>query len=263
MRFARFRVRGREHYGVVEGERVRVIRGSPFGRWERTEGAYGLEEVRLLPPTRPVQALGIGANYADHIAQAEATSGRAHAGRGIQPWTKGVASLTGHGSPIVITREARDLEVHYEAELVIVIGKRCRRVSRARAREHILGYTCGNDVSEKGAWERDLSFWRAKGVPSWGPVGPWVETEVDPTQGLDLVVRVNGEEHHRTNTRLMVHDVYDIVSYISRYTWLYPGDVIFTGAAGVTRALRPGDVVEVEIEGIGTLRNPVVAEGRR
>ncbi|MBI2872825.1 MAG: fumarylacetoacetate hydrolase family protein [Chloroflexi bacterium] len=259
MRFARLRVRGREHYGLIEGEQARLIRGSPFGRWEATTQVHSLDSVQFRPPTQPLQALGIGGNYADHIAQAEATSGKAHAGRGIQPWVKGAASLIGHGAPIVITREAQ--EVHYEAELVIVIGRRCRRASKAEARDCILGYTCGNDVSEKASWEKDLSFWRAKGIPSWGPVGPWVATDVDPTKGLDLIVRVNGQEHHRTNTKFMFHDVYDIVSYMSQYTWLFPGDVIFTGAAGVSRALKPGDVVEVEIEGIGTLSNPVVSEG--
>lgn len=258
MRFARVRVQGRERYALVEGEQVRILRGSPFGRWQSTDAVYPLGQVTFLPPTHPLQALGVGANYADHIAQAEETSGRAHAGRGIQPWTKGTASLVGHGAPIVITKEAK--EVHYEAELVIVMGRRCRRVSKEEARQYILGYTCGNDVSEKASWEKDLSFWRAKGIPSWGPVGPWVETDVDPTKGLDLIVRVNGVEHHRTNTRLMIHSVYDIVSYISQYTWLFPGDIIFTGAAGVTRPIKPGDVVEVEIEGIGVLRNPVVSE---
>jgi 2-keto-4-pentenoate hydratase/2-oxohepta-3-ene-1,7-dioic acid hydratase in catechol pathway len=206
----------------------------------------------------PVQVFGgVGVNYPDHAAQAEETTDIDISAMGIQPFHKSNASLTGCGSPIVLTPEAG--EVHYEGELVIVVGRKARHVSQDRALDYVLGYTCGNDVSEKGSWEKDFSLWRSKGLPTWGPVGPWIATDVDP-HDLDVTVRLNGQVEHRFNTRDMIHDVPTIVSYISQYTTLFPGDLIFTGTSGTTRSLNPGDVVEVEISRIGTLRNPAVME---
>lgn len=261
MKLARFRTGGQARYGIVEGDRVTEVRGSLFrGQLRPTGVTHRLPEVTLLPVTTPVQVFGgVGANYLDHVAQAEETTGRRMGEMGIQPFHKSNASLIGCGSPIVLTPEAG--EVHYEGELVIVMARKARHVSRERALEYILGYTCGNDVSEKGGWEKDFSSWRCKSLPTWGPVGPWIATDVEPGN-LDVTVRLNGQEEHRFNTRSMIHDVPTIVSYISQYTTLFPGDLIFTGTSGATQALKPGDVVEVEISGIGTLRNPVVMEKR-
>jgi 2-keto-4-pentenoate hydratase/2-oxohepta-3-ene-1,7-dioic acid hydratase in catechol pathway len=256
MKIARFRVENRVRYGVVEGDRVREIRGSIFGRFRVTDVTYPLGQVKLLPPTTPIQVFGLGANYESHRVQAETTSGRPWRG-GVLPFLKGIACLTGHEDPIIHTKEAR--EVHYEGELVIVIGKRARRVSKEEALRYVLGYCCGNDVSEKGSWEADPALWRAKCVESWGPVGPWIATDVDP-RNLDVTIRLNGQVEHKFNTRDMLNDVPTIVSEMSQYITLYPGDLIFTGTSGITRPMKPGDVVEVEIEGIGTLRNPIVAE---
>jgi len=262
MKLARFRFEGQSHYGIVEGDLVTEVRGSPFrGKLQRSNRTHRLSEVVLLPVTTPVQVFGgVGANYPDHIAQAEETSGRKLGEMGIQPFPKSNASLTGSGSPIVLTPEAG--EVHYEGELVIVIGRKARHVSKERALDYVLGFTCGNDVSEKESWEKDFSHWRSKGIPTWGPVGPWIATDLDPSN-LDVTIRMNGQMEHRFNTRDLLSDVPTIVSHISQYTTLFPGDLIFTGTSGVTRALKPGDVVEVEISGIGNLRNPVVMERRR
>lgn len=259
MKIARFRAKGRIRHGIVEGDEITEARGNPLrGELRLTGQTHRLFDVTLLPVTKPLQVFGgVGVNYRDHLAQAEETTASKIGEMGIQPFHKSNASLTGCGSPIVLTPEAG--EVHYEGELVIVIGRKARHVSRERAMDYILGYTCGNDVSEKGGWEKDFSFWRCKGLPTWGPVGPWVATDIDP-HGLDVVVRLNGREEHRFNTRNMIHDVPTIVSYISQYATLFPGDLIFTGTSGTTRALKPGDLVEVEISGIGTLHNPVVME---
>jgi 2-keto-4-pentenoate hydratase/2-oxohepta-3-ene-1,7-dioic acid hydratase in catechol pathway len=259
MKIARFRSKGRIYYGIVEKDRIIETRGSIFGGRLQTIGvSHKLSEVVLLPVTAPVQVFGgVGANYRDHLAQADSSSGRKLGEMGMQPFPKSNASLTGSGSPIILTPEAR--EVHYEGELVMVVGKKARHVSKEEALDYVLGYTCGNDVSEKGSWEKDFSHWRAKGLPTWGPVGPWIATDVDPSN-LDVTVRLNGHVEHRFNTRDMIHDPPTILSYISQYTTLYPGDIVFTGTAGVTKALSPGDVVEVEIAGIGTLSNPVIME---
>ena len=260
MNIARFRSEGRARYGLVEGDTVVEARGTPFrGRLQKTTRTHRLADVALLPVSSPVQVFGgVGANYRDHLAQAAETSGRPLGEMGIQPFPKSNASLTGSGSPIVLTPEAG--EVHYEGELVIVIGRRARHVSKERALDYVLGYTCGNDVSEKGSWEKDFSHWRSKGLPTWGPVGPWIATDVDPGN-LDVTIRLNGRVEHQFNTRDLISDVPTIVSHISRYTTLFPGDLIFTGTSGITKAIKPGDLVEVEISGIGTLRNPVSMEG--
>lgn len=262
MNIARFRTKGRACYGIIEDNWITETRGSPFhGKLRLTSLSHQLSEVTLLPVTTPFQVIGgVGANYKDHLAQAEQTSDRKIGEMGIQPFLKSNVSLTGSGSPIILTPEAG--EVHYEGELVIVIGRKARHVSKENALQYILGYTCGNDVSEKSSWEKDFSLWRAKGLPTWGPVGPWITTDVKPSN-LDVTIRLNGQMEHQYNTRDMIHDVPTLVSHISQYTTLFPGDLIFTGTSGNTRALNAGDVVEVEISGIGTLRNPVVMEKSR
>jgi 2-keto-4-pentenoate hydratase/2-oxohepta-3-ene-1,7-dioic acid hydratase in catechol pathway len=142
---------------------------------------------------------------------------------------------------------------------VAVIGKDCRRVTPTQASCFILGYTCGNDVSER-TWERDdQTFWRAKGSDTFAPVGPWIETNLDP-QNLDLMVRINGRQVQHCNTRDMLFTFAEIVSYISQQVTLRPGDLVFSGATGTTMAIKPGDSVEVDIPGIGVLCNPVEAE---
>ena len=256
MKIARVLFRGAEHYGIIEGAQIRLLEGPPFEQIAPTRKRVSMSDVRLLPPTRPVNFYGVGFNYPSHLAQASATSGQ-DIPTMPRPWHKGVGSMIGPDEAIVIPPEAR--AVHYEGELVIVISKLSRRVTPEQARQNILGYTCGNDVSEKGSWESEGTMWRAKGTDTFGPVGPWIETEMDP-QNQVLTVRLNGKEEHRANTSEMIHKVHELVSYMSQFTTLFPGDLILTGAAGTTKAMRPGDVVEVEITDIGVLRNPVRAE---
>lgn len=256
MRIARVVARRAEHYAILDDERVRLLAGPPFDRIVETGETVALGDVKLLSPTNPVNYWGVGFNYPDHLAQAQATSGQ-DIPTMPRPWHKGVGSIVGPDEPIIIPPEAG--EVHYEGELVIVIGKRSRRITPEQARAQILGYTIGNDVSEKASWEREGTMWRAKGTDTFGPVGPWIETAIDP-HDQELIVRLSGREEHRAHTSAMIHTVYDLVAYMSQFTTLYPGDLILTGAAGTTRAMKPGDVVEVEISGIGVLRNPVQAE---
>ena len=261
MQIARFRSEGRPRYGLVDGDTIIETQGSPFrGELQPTARRHALADVTLLPVSKPVQVFGgVGANYQDHVAQAEETSGRPLGSMGIQPFPKSNASLTGSGSPIILTPEAE--EVHFEGELVIVMGRKARSVSPERAMDYVLGFTCGNDVSEKGSWEKDFSHWRSKGVPSWGPVGPCIATDVDP-KDLAVTIRFNHQVEHRFNTGEMIHDVPTIVSFISRYATLFPGDLIFTGTSGESKAMKPGDLIEVEIAGIGNLSNPVIMEKR-
>jgi 2-keto-4-pentenoate hydratase/2-oxohepta-3-ene-1,7-dioic acid hydratase in catechol pathway len=260
MKLARFRIDEWESYGLVEGDRVRVIQGSIFGEYTISQASYPLERIKLLPPTQPISFWAVGLNYAAHIAHQESALDAERIRRkaaAFRPWHKGVSCLIGHNDPIVLPPEAD--YVHYEGELVIVIGRPARRVTPEEASHFILGYTCANDVSSEGSWSNDLSNWRRKGCDTFGPVGPWIETEVDPHK-LEIITRLNGREHDRGSTSGMMYDCYAIVSGISQFVTLHPGDLILTGAPGAVEALHPGDVVEIEIPGIGTLRNPVISE---
>ena len=260
MKLARFRVDDWESYGVVEGDRVRVIQGSIFGEHRVTQASYALDRVKLLPPTNPTAFWAVGLNYAAHIAHQEGALDAERIRREasvFRPWHKGVSCLTGYDDPVVLPAEA-DF-VHYEGELVIVIGKPARRITAEEAPHFILGYTCGNDISSEGSWSNDISNWRKKGSDTFGPVGPWIETELDP-QGVDVITRLNGREKDRGSTSGMTYSCYETVSGISQFVTLHPGDLILTGAPGAVEQLHPGDVVEIEIPEIGTLRNPVVAE---
>jgi 2-keto-4-pentenoate hydratase/2-oxohepta-3-ene-1,7-dioic acid hydratase in catechol pathway len=202
----------------------------------------------------------VGLNYSAHVAHQEKALDAEHIRRqasAFRPWQKGVATLIGHNDAIVLPPEAD--YVHYEGELVIVIGRPAKRISVEEARHFIFGYTIGNDVSGEGSWTKDLNNWRRKGTDTFGPVGPWIETEVDP-HNLEITTRLNGKEKDRGSTSGMTYNCYAVVSGISQFVTLRPGDLILTGAPGAVEPIHPGDVVEIEIPGIGTLRNPVVAE---
>ena len=260
MKFARFEINGWESYGVVEGDQLRVIQGDLFGRYHFTDAMYPISKVKILPPTRPLSFWAVGLNYADHVAhQVEALDADriARDAQTFRPWQKGVSSIIGQDETIILPKESD--YVHYEGELVIVIGKPARRITPAEAPNFILGYTCGNDVSGEGSWSADSSNWRKKTSDTFGPVGPWIETDVDP-QSLDIITRVNGTENDRGSTSGMTYGCYETVSRISQFVTLHPGDLILTGAPGAVDGLKPGDVVEIEIPEIGTLRNPVAAE---
>jgi len=186
MRLARFQVDGWESYGLVEGDRVRVIQGDMFGEHSVTQASYALERVKLLPPTRPRTFWAVGLNYSAHVDHQKKALDADHITRqssGFRPWQKGVSALIGHNDAIVLPPEA-DF-VHYEGELVVVIGRPARRVSVEEARHYIFGFTIGNDVSSEGSWTKDLSNWRRKGTDTFAPVGPWVETDIDDPHSLD------------------------------------------------------------------------------
>jgi 2-keto-4-pentenoate hydratase/2-oxohepta-3-ene-1,7-dioic acid hydratase in catechol pathway len=260
MKIARFRADRRVAYGVFNGGELAEIRGSIYSRFRITDNRHNLEDVKLLPPTEPWEIWGPGLNFADHLEFAASVLGQEAptVPQHPEPWLKARSSLGGPGDEIVIPKDSGG-EVHYEGEVVAVIGKSCRRVSPTEARRFILGYTCGNDVSERTWQKKDWTFWRAKGADTFAPVGPWIETDIDP-QGMEVIVRLNGEEVQRAYTRHMLFTFPEIVSYISQQVTLHPGDLVFSGSAGVTRAMKPGDTVEVEVPGIGILHNTVAAE---
>ena len=260
MKIARFREGRRIAYGVVEGDEVAEIRGSIFTKFRITDNRHKLSGVKLLAPTEPLQIWCPGLNFADHMKFASSVVGHGTApdSQHPEPWHKGRNALIGHEDWIIIPRDS-DGDVHYEGEAVAIISKVCRRVSPVEAKKYILGYACGNDVSERKWQKADSTFWRAKGADTFAPVGPFIETEANPAN-MDMVVRLNGEEVQRANTSDMIHDFPRIISYISQQVTLHPGDLVFSGTTGSSSAMKPEDVVEVEISGIGVLRNFVKAE---
>ena len=260
MKIARFRYNGHTAHGVVEGNEVVEIQGDIFSEFEASGERRKLEDVELLAPTDPKEIWAPGLNFANHLEFAAGVLGDKdpQVPEHPEPWIKARNSLTGTGQDIVLPHDTAG-EVHYEGEAVAIIGKPCRRVSPQEAGKYIFGYTCGNDVSER-AWQKDdWTFWRAKGADTFAPVGPWIETEINP-QALEMIVRLNGEEVQHGYTEEMLFTFAEIVSYISQQITMQPGDLVFSGSTGVTVALKDGDLVEVEIPGIGLLSNPVVQE---
>ena len=248
VRFVRFRSPQGVSWGILSGARIREIDGDIFGAHRATDRWVDTAEVVWLPPTEPRKVVAVGLNYRSHLGDREPAS---------EPglFAKYPTSLVGHGDDVVLPPDARN--VHYEGEMVLVIGRRCSRVSREEAMDCVFGITAGNDVTERD-WQRgDLQWLRAKASDTFGPVGPAIAVGPDPDDVL-VRTRVNGEVRQSERTSDLIFDVRAIVSYITRYVTLEPGDLVFTGTPGTTRALRPGDVVEVEVEGVGTLRNRVV-----
>ena len=252
-RYVRFRRGAATGFGVAEGTSIRVLKGDLFGAHVPTGAVYASQEVKPLAPCRPPKILAVGLNYKSHIGNRKAPTRP-------EIFYKPVSALQDPGGKIVIPRGAAN--VHYEGELVLVIGKRASNVSEAQAREVIFGVTCGNDVSERD-WQngpdKDLQWWRAKGADTFAPLGPAIVQGLDYSN-LMLQTRLNGEVVQGQSTSDLLFGPATLVSFISRYVTLVPGDVIYTGTPGSTRKMSPGDVVEVEIEGVGVLRNEVAAE---
>ncbi len=212
--------------------------------------SFALDDVQLLAPCEPRSIFAVGLNYRSHLGQRPAPADP-------EIFYKPVSALQHPDGPIVIPEGAVD--VHFEGEMVAVIGLEVRNATLDQARAAIFGLTCGNDVSDRN-WQRgagkDLQWWRAKGSDTFAPLGPAVVTGLD-SAGLLLQTRVNGETLQSQSTSDLLFDIPTIVRWISRWVTLSPGDLIYTGTPGNTRALVPGDVVEVELEGVGVLRNPV------
>ena len=252
MLLARARVDGKIVHGVVEGETLELIRGGLFGRRERTGVRVPLREARLLAPTRPSKVLAIGLNYRTHLAAQEDREAPANP----EPFIKTPSSVIGPEEAIVLPPDAGPVDE--EGEVVVVIGRRGRDIPEERVDEYVLGYTCGNDVSAR-SWQRgDLQWWRAKSSDTFTAVGPWIATGLDPEQ-IGLRVRLNGSEVQRASTAELIHSIRRCVAFISRSMTLERGDLVFTGTPGETSRLSPGDRLEVEVEGVGVLSNPVVA----
>ena len=260
MRWCRFRAGNKVSYGLVEGNEVVQVAGSPFGRYRRTGRRLPLSSVKLLVPCVPPTFYAAGINYMDHVRAMAALQGRPAA----PPPKADIGyrannALIAHGEPIVIPKDATE-EVQYEGELVVVIGRQAKHLREDEVWDYILGYTIGNDVSERTWQHGDRTLWRAKNADTFKPMGPWIETEADPAR-MRTTVRLNRRVVADFATNNMIFGIAAYLSVMTKYITLYPGDVVWMGTDGIPQNMKAGDVVEVEISGIGTLRNPVAVEG--
>jgi 2-keto-4-pentenoate hydratase/2-oxohepta-3-ene-1,7-dioic acid hydratase in catechol pathway len=251
-RYVKYEAGGRTAWGILEGETIRELQGNVFENAKPSGRTVKLADVKLLPPAEAKKVIAAGLNYRSHIGQASPA-------KYVGLFAKFPTSLIGHNADIIYPADATT--VHYEAEICVVIGKRAKNITEAQVKDHIFGVAPCNDVSERGWQKADLQWFRAKAADTFGPIGPAVVRGADYNK-LKLIGRHNGKVVQETTTDLLIFNIDNIVSYTSRYITLEPGDVIFTGTPGTTQAMKPGDTFEVEIEGIGVLRNKVVAEQR-
>ncbi|MBM3944051.1 MAG: DUF2437 domain-containing protein [SAR202 cluster bacterium] len=260
MKWCRFQAGSKVSYGVVEGGRVAEVDGSPFEAHKKTGKSHALDSVKLLIPCfSPTVYAGGAPNYVKHLEWANSYFGasfkhpkEAHTGY------RASNAFIAHNENIVIPRGAK--EVHYEGELVAVIGKKAKRVTPEQALDYVLGYTIGNDVSERTWQFADPTWWRAKNSDTFKPIGPWIETDVDVDNAM-TIVRLNGKVVSEFRTGDFIFGVAEYISAISQYITLVPGDTLWMGTDLATLpAIKPGDKVDIDITGIGTLSNPVIAD---
>lgn len=257
MKYARIAVDGATRWGIVRGHKLQLIDGSPYDGGQITETLHKLADVRLLAPVTPSKIFCLGRNYQDHRAE----MGYEHDGA-PSVFMKGSTTIIGPGDDIVLPPLSLSTHVEHEAELAIVIGKPARFVSADDALTYILGYTCANDVSARDLQRGDPHPTRGKGFDTFCPVGPWIETELDPISGVRLRCSVNGEIRQDASTADMTYGIPFLIEYLTSFATLLPGDLLLTGSPGNSAPLRPGDHIEIDIDGIGTFTNGVVGADR-
>ena len=251
MRIARYTTGGDPAYGVVEGDEVAAIEPHPFSPFVFSGDRHALADVRLLAPVIPSKVVAIGRNYADHARE---MGGEAPA----EPvmFLKPSTAVVGPGDPVAYPPSVTRLD--HEGELAVVIGRLARDVPRERALDVVLGYTCANDVTARDQQQADGQWTRGKGYDSFCPLGPWIETSLDPAASR-VTTTLNGEARQDAPTSLLLHDVAYLVAYVTRVMTLLPGDVLLTGTPAGVGPMEVGDEVSVTVEGVGTLTNRVVA----
>ena len=251
MKFARYLAHGDISYGIVDNNIVKEITNNPFSSFEITDHSHPLSEVKILAPCLPGKILAVGLNYRSHLGDRPGLT---------EPliFLKTPTSLIGTGESIVLPKNFQG-RVDEEGEVVAVIKDRCKNVPKEEALQHVLGYTCGNDVSARDWQKGDGQWWRAKSSDTFSVAGPFIETNLDPGN-IVMKARVNGIEVQSESTKMFLFDLPAVIAHVSQVMTLEPGDLIYTGTPGKPAELKDGDIVEVEVEGIGILSNPVKKE---
>jgi len=251
MKLARYLHEGHIRFGVLEDDVLHELERTPFSGIERHGRTCRLDEVELLPPVFPQKIVAVGLNYRDHAEEFNLEMPD-------EPvlFMKPPSALLAHGGEIVYPPMSK--RVDYEAELALVCGAECRNISPEEAPEYVLGYTCGNDVTARDLQVKDGQWTRAKSFDTFCPLGPFIETDIDPG-GLAIELKLNGKVRQSSNTTNMAFGPAELLSYVSRIMTFYPGDVIMTGTPSGVGEMVPGDTVEVIIAGLEPLRNTVVA----
>ena len=257
MKWARYISDGKTFYGIYEDEEINEVRGSPFEGYTLSNIKHKISDIKLLAPVIPPTFYAAGINYERHIREAAEILGRDP----ILPEKADIGyraanAIIAHEEPILIPKDATE-KIQYEAELVVVIGKEVKNVSRENSLECILGYTIGNDVSERTWQAQDRTMWRAKNTDTFKPMGPWIETNADLDQ-MKTSVALNNKELIKFKTNSMIFGVEEYIHQITKYLTLHPGDVIWMGTDGASPNMSHGDICEITITGIGTLRNPII-----
>jgi 2-keto-4-pentenoate hydratase/2-oxohepta-3-ene-1,7-dioic acid hydratase in catechol pathway len=256
MKWCRFQSGNKAAYGIIEGANVTEVSGSPFDSYTKTSNTHPLGSVKLLVPVVPPTFYAAGINYPEHVTWAARMRGEEpNLPKKADVGYRANNALIAHEESIVVPKDATEL-VQYEGELVVVMGKQCRNVSEVDALDYVLGYTIGNDVSER-TWQRgDRTMWRAKNTDTFKPMGPWIVTGLDPDQ-LRVKITLSGRVVGEYDVKTAIFGVRHYISEMSKYLTLYPGDVLWMGTDGATENMKDGDVCEIEISEIGVLRNTV------
>lgn len=259
MRWAQYKYKDIVGYGIVSGDRIEPVSGTPFSTYVRSGDTVPLTQVRLLPPVVPGTFYAVGFNYLGHTAEASDFLKKPQKiPQKPDVGYRSAGALIGDGAPVVIPAASAGV-IQFEGELVAVIGKTAKRVSEAEALDYVLGFTIGNDISER-AWQAiDRTVWRSKNTDTFKPMGPWIETEVSLPE-LTTRVRLNDRVVSEFKTNSMLFGVQRYIAEITQFVTMHPGDVLWMGTEAPTLDMRAGDVVAVEIDQIGVLCNPIVAE---
>ncbi|MBQ3551732.1 MAG: fumarylacetoacetate hydrolase family protein [Clostridia bacterium] len=252
MKICRFEFEGIARYGVMDDEAVKSLVDEPYDELIFDGMTYPISDVRLLAPCEPSKIVAIGKNYAAHAAEMKE-------GQPDEPlvFLKPNTCVVADGDDVVYPRISKRLD--YEGELGVVIGKRAKHVKPGEAHKYIFGYTCLNDVTARDIQKSEPQWTRGKGFDTLCPIGPHIETEIDPSR-LAIVTRINGEIRQSSTTDMMTHNIDKLICYITECMTLLPGDIIATGTPEGIGSMQVGDIVEVEIEGIGVLKNTIVKD---
>ena len=254
MKYIRFKQNGIEKYGVLNNDKITVIDGDLFSEYSVSDDIVYINDVKILTPCKPTKIVAVGLNYADHANEMGDDLPEFPA-----LFLKPSTAVIGYGDPIVIPEMAG--RVDYEAELAIVIKKTAKNISAQQAKDYVMGYTCLNDVTARDLQKVDSQWMRAKSFDTFAPLGPVIETYIDP-DSANICARLNGKIVQQSNTSNFIFKTEYLISTISQIMTLNPGDVITTGTPAGIGELHGGDCIEIEIDGIGILKNTVTEEGQ-